>query len=80
MAKPGDNAGNDFSVAMLTDQHVRPGSAVPEGNHQLLGMPKCQNNGSRFPIQRIHRLITALLHPHRSPDRTDDHGSEGRQQ
>lgn len=50
MTEPGDDAGDNFSVAMLTDQHMRPGSTVPERNHQLLGMPKGQNDGPFLTI------------------------------
>jgi hypothetical protein len=79
MTEPGNDAGDNFSVAMLTDQHMRPGPAIPEGNHQLLGMPEGQNDGSFLSIQRIHRLIAALLQPHTSLDPTDHQSSERRQ-
>ena len=78
MAEPGDDAGDYFSVAMLTDQHMRPGSTVPERNHQLLGMPESQNDGSFLSIQRIYRLIAALLQSHASLDPTDDQSAERR--
>lgn len=80
MAEPGNDSGDDFSVAVLTDQHMRSGPAVPERNHQLLGMPEGQNDGPFLTIQRIHRLIAALLKPHGASNPADDQGSERRQQ
>lgn len=79
MAEPGNDAGDDFSIAMLTDQHMRPRPAIPERNHQLLGMPERQNDGSLFAIQRIHRRMAALLQPHTSLDPTNHQRSERRQ-
>ena len=72
MAEPGNDAGDNFSVAMLTDQYMRPRPAIPKRNHQLLGMPESQDDGSFLTIQRIHRLIAALLQPHASLDSPDD--------
>ncbi len=79
MPEPGNDAGDNFSVAMLADQHMRPRPAIPERNHQLLGMPESQDDGSFLTIQRIHRLIAALLKPHGASNPADDQGPERRQ-
>lgn len=79
MAEPGNDAGDNLSVAMLADEHMRPGPAISERNHQLLGMPERQDDGSLLAIQRIHRLIAALLQPHTSFDAANDQSSQRRQ-
>ena len=69
-----------FAVAMLADQHMGPRSAVPDRDHQLLGMPKGQNNVTAFTIQRIDCLMPASLAPHRLRDCLNQAGRHRRQQ
>ena len=80
MAESCDDARDDFPVAMLADQHMRTRSAIPDRNHQLLGMPKGQNNVTAFTVQRIDRLMPARLAPHRTRNRSNQACRNRRQQ
>jgi hypothetical protein len=78
VTESGDNASNDFSVPMLTDQHLRARSTIPEGDHQLLRMPESQNNVAPLPIKRIHLFMTLLVKTHGPSDPTDDRDTDRR--
>ena len=52
-----DDAGNDFSILMLADQHVRTGSPVADRNHELLGVPKGQNDIATVAIENFHVFL-----------------------
>lgn len=79
MAKSRDDARDDFAVAMLADQHMGTRSAIPNRDHQLLGMPKGQNDVSTFAIQRIDRLMPTRLAPHRPRNCSNQAYRNGRQ-
>ncbi len=68
MPEPGNDPGDDFTIAMLTDQHMGTGSSIAEQHHQLLGMPKGENNVPSFLIQGIDRFVPASLIAHRACD------------
>jgi hypothetical protein len=80
VAEPGNDPGNDFSVTMSADKHMRTPSSVPDGDHQLLSMPKGQDNVAPIPIQRIERFVTARLTLHRARDAANRSGCDRRQQ
>jgi hypothetical protein len=50
VAKPGDDPGDDFPIAMSADEHMSTGPPIADRNHQLLGMPEGQNNVAPLPI------------------------------
>jgi hypothetical protein len=79
MAEPGDNAGDDFSVSMLADQHVRPRSPIAHRDHQLLGVPKGKHDVTSFPVQGIDRLMAPGLAAH-GPEQDSDQGGRDRRQ
>lgn len=70
---------NDFSIAMLADQDMSARSPIPYRNHQLLSMPKCQDNGAPFSIQRINLVVAPSLTPHRTCNATNERRSDRRQ-
>jgi hypothetical protein len=80
MPEPGNDACDDFSVAMLTDQYMGTRTSITDRDHQLLRMPKSQNNVAPFPIQRINRLMPASLTMHRLRDAADERRGDRRQQ
>jgi len=80
MAESRDDARDDFSVTMMADEDVGPCSPITDRNHQLLGMPKGQNNVTPFPIQRIDGFVPTGLTPHRTTQSTDQDGRNRRQQ
>jgi hypothetical protein len=80
MPKPRNDPGDDFPIAMLANQHMGTGSSIPDRNHQLLGMPKGQDNVASFPVQPIERFVTARLTVHRACDAANDGGSDRRHQ
>lgn len=80
MPEPRDDPGDNFPIAMLADQHMGTGSSVPDRDHQLLGMPKSQDNVASFPVQPIERVVTASLTVHRACDAANDRSRHRRQQ
>jgi hypothetical protein len=72
VTESGDDASNNFSIPVLTDQHMGTGSAVTERNHELLGVPKRQDDMPPFPIECIDWLLATCLEPHAFPDPLDD--------
>lgn len=80
MPELGNDARDNFSVAMTTDQHVGTRSSVADRNHQLLGMPKSQYNVATLPIQRIDGFMATRLTAHRTRHTANCGGSKWRQQ
>jgi hypothetical protein len=80
VAESSDDPGDNFSVSMSADEHMRTFSSVTDRNHQLLGMPKRKNDVSPFPIQSIERFVTASLTVHRACDAANGGGCERRQE
>jgi len=78
MAESRNDPRNDFSIAMLADQDMGARSSIPYGNHQLLSMPKCQDNGAPFPIQGVNRVMPTSLTPHRPRNPTNERRSDRR--
>jgi len=64
MPESGDDARDDLAILMLTDQHVGPWSTIACWNHELLRMPKREDDVPAFTIQRIHLLVALRVHPH----------------
>ncbi len=80
MPEPRDDARNDFSVAMLTDQDMGSGASIADWDHQLLRVPKGKNDVAPVPIQRINRFMPASLTTHRLRDPANDRRGDRRQQ
>ncbi len=57
MAESRDDARDDLAILMPTDQHVGPWPTIASWNHQLLRMPKRENDMPSLTIQRIHLLV-----------------------
>ncbi len=64
MSESRDDARDDLTILMLADQHVSPCSAIALGNHELLRVPKCEDDMSALTIQRIDLLMSLRIHPH----------------
>ena len=79
MTESRDDTRDDFPVPVLANQHVRAPSSIPHGDHELLGMPKCQDDGTPSLIQCIHRGMTLRLKPHRLGNRTDERSPNRRE-
>jgi hypothetical protein len=80
MTEAGDDAGNDFSITVLTDQNMRPRSAIPRRNHELLGMPKGQDDVASAPIEGVDFFVAARLRTHGRRDAPYQRGADWRQQ
>lgn len=65
MPEFGNDSRDNFSILVLADQHVRAGSTVADRDHELLGMPKGQDDVAAITVQRIDMLL---------PLRFDTHG------
>lgn len=61
MAESCNDPGDDLTVAVLADQDMRALPTVAERDHELLGVPKRQDDMAPFPIQRIHGFMAAGL-------------------
>lgn len=79
MAKPRNDARDDFSITMLADQHMGARSPIADRDHELLGVPKRQNNVVPVPIQCIDRFMPTGLTAHRSGNTTNNSGRYRRQ-
>jgi len=80
VAEPGDDSGDDFPIAMPADQHMGTGSSIADRDHQLLSMPKRENDVPPFSIQPINRFMAASLITHRVRDAANGSGSDRRQE
>jgi hypothetical protein len=80
MTEPRNDARNDFSIAMLADQDMGARSPIADRDHELLGVPKSQNDMAPVPVECIDRLMTAGLTAHQSDDATNDSSPYRRQQ
>ncbi len=80
MAESRNDPGDDFTVAVLADQDMRALSTVTERDHELLGVPKRQDDMAPFAIQRIHGFMAAGLQPHGPRDAADHRRTDRRQQ
>jgi hypothetical protein len=80
VAEPSYDPGDDFPVSMSADEHMRTSSSVTKRDHQLLGMPKRENDVPPFPIQSIERFVATSLAVHRACDAANGGGSDGRQE
>ena len=79
MPETGDDARDDLSVSMLTNQHRAAGASIPKGNHQLLSMPEGKNNMASVPIQRIHFLLAPRFDAHRPANQANHSRCHGRE-
>src|SRR6185437_5003558 len=80
VAEPRDDPCDDFPIVMLADQHMGTGSSVTDRNHQLLSMPKRENDAASFPIQPIDCLVASGFTVHRARDAANGGGSERREE
>ena len=79
MPKFGNDPCNDFSILVLADQHVRAGAPVADWNHQLLGMPKRQNDVATVAIERIHVFLPLRFDTHGPTQSANDCGADRRE-
>ena len=80
MPKSGNKAGDNFPISVLTDQNLQTRTTVAEENHQLLRVPEREDDRLSLSIERIDRLIAALIQPHRPLDRANQQPPERGQQ
>jgi len=67
MPESRDDTRDDLSILMPADQHVGSWPTIACRNHQLLRMPKREDDMPSLTIQRIHLLVPLRIHPHRPP-------------
>jgi hypothetical protein len=65
---------------VLTDQNMRPGSAIPRRNHELLGMPEGQDDVASGPIKGVDPFVAPRLLTHGRRDAPNQRGADWRQQ
>src|SRR5688572_405532 len=67
MPESSDDTRDDLTIPMLADQHVAPCSTIAYGDHELLCVPKREDDVPSLTIQLVHLFVALRLHPHRSP-------------
>jgi hypothetical protein len=78
VTKAGNHAGNDLTITVLTDQNMRPGSAIPNWNHELLGMPEGEDNVASAPVEGVNRFMTTRLPTHGRRDGPNQRSADWR--
>jgi hypothetical protein len=79
MPEPPDDAGNDLSVPVSTDQDVISGTPVREGHDQLLGVPERDDEMMPLPVEFVDGLLPAHVQPHGPAEEADERGADRRQ-
>lgn len=80
MPEPCNDSRDDLAVPMSADQHMGAGPSVPEGDHELLGMPERKDDMTPLAIQRIDRFMATSRAPHRACDPANGCGSYRREE
>lgn len=80
MPKSRDDPRNDLTILMLADQHVGSRSTIACRDHQLLRVPKGEDDVPTLTIQGIHLLMALRIHPHRPPQPSNHRRSDRREQ
>jgi hypothetical protein len=57
MPESRDDARDDLTILMLADQHVGPCSTIACRDHELLRVPKREDDVLALTIQGIHLLV-----------------------
>jgi len=78
MTEAGNHAGNDLAITVLTDQNMRPGSAIPHWNHKLLGMPEGEDNVASASVEGVNRFMTTCLPTHGRRDGPNQRSADWR--
>jgi hypothetical protein len=76
MTEPRDDARDDFSIAVLADEHMGSRSPIADRDHELLRVPKGQNDVAPLSIQHIDRLMPSGFTAHRSSETPDQGGRD----
>ena len=75
--EPFNDARNDLTVLMLTDQNMGERSPVGQRHHELTGMPEGDDDPLPFPVQPVDILMAACINPH-GPSQCPNHRGTGR--
>src|SRR5262245_1693286 len=80
MTEARNDASNDLAVAVLTDQNMRPRTAIPRRNHELLSMPEGEDNVASAPIEGVDLFVAARFRTHGRRDAPNHRCADWRQQ
>jgi len=61
MSQARDNARDDLTILVLADQYVGPCSTIAGRDHELLRVPKCEDDVLTLTVQRIDRLMALRI-------------------
>jgi len=67
-----DDARDDLSVLMLTDQDMRLSATIRKRHHELTGMPKSKDEPCAFTMQPINLLVAFRVNAY-GPPKASDH-------
>jgi hypothetical protein len=79
MPESRDDARDDLTILMPADQHVGPCSTISYRHHELLRMPKREDDMPALTIQGIHLLVALRIHPHRPPQPSNHRSPDRRE-
>ena len=79
MPESRDDARDDFTILMPADQHVGPGPTIAYRDHELLRVPKREDDMAALTIQRIDLLVALRIHPHRPPQPSNHRSPDRRE-
>ena len=80
MTETGNDASNNFAIAMLANLNMRPGSAISDRNHQLLRVPEREDDVASALIEGVNRFMTTRLTMHGRRDASNQRSADWRQQ
>jgi hypothetical protein len=72
MPESRDDTRDDLTILMLADQYIGPCATIAYRNHELLRMPKREDDMLTLTIQGIHLFVAPRLHPHRPCQSSND--------
>lgn len=74
-AEPSNDAGNQLTIPVLTDQYVRARSPILQGHHQLPVMPKREDDPRAGPMQLIDHVQALQADAKREAEEPDKAGA-----
>src|SRR5262249_1082205 len=74
------DACDDLTILMLADQYVGPCSTITGRDHELLRVPKCEDDVLALTVQCIHLLMALRIYPHRPPQSSNHRCADRREQ
>jgi len=79
MPESRDDARDNLAILMSTDQHVGPWSTIAGRDHELLRVPKREDDVPALTIQRVDLFVALRIQSHRPPQPSNHRSSDRRE-